>query len=65
MQLADDARRIPYEAYTDASIFDAEQTRVFEGRTWNYLGLQAEIPKPGDFKLTVDATNQQYVKAGE
>src|SRR5437773_326532 len=51
-QLPDDARRIPYEAYTDLSIFATEQTRVFEGKTWNYLGLRAEIPEPGDFKLT-------------
>lgn len=25
---------------------------MFEGPTWNYLGLEAEIEKPGDFRLT-------------
>jgi len=50
--LADDGTRIPYAAYTDSVVFAREQEWIFEGPTWNYLGLEAEIPNPGDFRLT-------------
>jgi len=42
--------RIPYKFYTDPAIYAREQERIFGGRTWNYVGLSAEIPNPGDFK---------------
>lgn len=44
--------RIPYDIYTDPEIYRREQERIFAGPTWNYVALAAEIPKPGDFKLT-------------
>lgn len=44
--------RIPYWAYTDPEIYRREQERVFCGRSWNYVALEAEIPKPGDYKRT-------------
>src|SRR6476620_2264644 len=42
---------------TDAADFDPdayqrEQERIFRGPTWNFLGLEAEIPNPGDFRTT-------------
>ena len=45
-------RRIPYWVYTDPAIYDLEQRRIFQGPTWNYVALEAEIPRPGDFKST-------------
>ena len=39
----------PYWFYTDAEIFGLEMERIFRGPTWNYLGLECEIRKPGDF----------------
>jgi salicylate 5-hydroxylase large subunit len=44
--------RVPYWAYTDAQVYAREQERIFSGRAWNYVCLEAEIPNPGDFKRT-------------
>ncbi len=44
--------RIPYDIYTDPDVYRREQERIFCGPTWNYVALAAEIPAPGDFKLT-------------
>lgn len=44
--------RVPYHVYTDPQIYAREQERIFRGRSWNYVGLAAEIPNPGDFKRT-------------
>jgi anthranilate 1,2-dioxygenase large subunit len=45
----DDPAEIPDWIYTDPRIYELEQARIFLGRTWNYVGLEAELPKPGDF----------------
>ena len=42
--------RIPDWVYTSQEIYAREVERIFHGRTWNYVGLEAEIPNPGDFK---------------
>lgn len=47
-----DGSRIPYKVFSSQEIYDREQERIFRGPTWNFLGLEAEIPKPGDFKST-------------
>jgi salicylate 5-hydroxylase large subunit len=44
--------RIPYWVYFDRANYDLEQERIFRGATWNYVGLEAEIPKLGDFKTS-------------
>jgi phenylpropionate dioxygenase-like ring-hydroxylating dioxygenase large terminal subunit len=44
--------RAPYWVYSDPEVYAQEQTRIFRGKTWNYLGLEAEVPQPGDFKTT-------------
>jgi anthranilate 1,2-dioxygenase large subunit len=49
---ASDYSRVPYRFYHDGEIYEAEQQRIFRGPTWNYLGLEAEIPEPGDFRAT-------------
>src|SRR5580704_4708176 len=40
---------IPDWVYTDATIYAREVERIFHGRTWNYVALEAEVPKAGDF----------------
>jgi phenylpropionate dioxygenase-like ring-hydroxylating dioxygenase large terminal subunit len=40
---------IPDWVYTDQSIYEREIERIFHGRTWNYVALEAEVEKPGDF----------------
>lgn len=44
--------RVPYWVYQDEDLYRREQERVFRGATWNFLGLDAELPNPGDFKTT-------------
>jgi anthranilate 1,2-dioxygenase large subunit len=45
-----DYSRVPYRFYHDAELYAREQERIFRGPVWNYLALEAEIPKPGDFR---------------
>ena len=44
--------RVPVWAYTDEAVYRAELERFFYRGHWCYVGLEAEIPKPGDFKRT-------------
>ena len=47
---ARDYSRVPYRLYHDAELYGREQERIFGGPVWSFLGLEAEIPKPGDFR---------------
>lgn len=44
--------RVPYQVYTDPDIYKREMDNIFRGSTWNYLGLEVEIPNKGDYKTT-------------
>jgi phenylpropionate dioxygenase-like ring-hydroxylating dioxygenase large terminal subunit/NADPH-dependent 2,4-dienoyl-CoA reductase/sulfur reductase-like enzyme len=41
--------RIPDWVYTDPEIYAREVERIFHGKTWNYVALEAEIPLAGDY----------------
>jgi salicylate 5-hydroxylase large subunit len=43
---------VPYWVYSDPEVYAEEQRRVFQGASWCYAGLAAEVPNPGDFKRT-------------
>lgn len=45
--------RIPFAVYTDEELHRKELERFFYRGHWCYVGLEAEIPEPGDFKRTV------------
>ena len=47
-----DGSRVPYGVFTSQAVYDREQARIFRGPTWSFLGLEAEIKQPGDFKST-------------
>lgn len=47
-----DGSRVPYKVFSSQEIYALEQERIYRGPTWNFLGLEAEIPKPGDYKST-------------
>ncbi|MBP0491181.1 aromatic ring-hydroxylating dioxygenase subunit alpha [Roseomonas sp. SG15] len=47
-----DGSRVPFKLFSSAEIYALEQERIYRGPTWNFLGLEAEIPKPGDYKST-------------
>ena len=36
--------RVPYWVYQDEDIYRREQEKIFRGNTWNFLGLEAELP---------------------
>ncbi|MGZ5103052.1 MAG: Rieske 2Fe-2S domain-containing protein [Usitatibacter sp.] len=44
--------RVPFWAYTDPETYRRELERFFYTGHWCYVGLEAEIPNPGDFKRT-------------
>src|SRR5580765_8687072 len=44
--------RIPFAVYTQDDLHRRELERFFYTGHWCYVGLEAEIPNPGDFKRT-------------
>ena len=48
----DGTSRIPFMAYSGQAQHDKELERFFYRKHWCYVGLEAEIPEPGDFKRT-------------
>jgi anthranilate 1,2-dioxygenase large subunit len=40
---------IPDWIYTDQRIYDRELEKIFLGRHWNYIGLDCEVPEPGNY----------------
>lgn len=46
---SEDFTQVPFAVHVDPGLFEQEQDRIFRGPTWNYLGLEAEVPNAGDF----------------
>jgi len=44
-----DFTRVPYAVYDDRDIYEQEQKTIFKGPVWNFVGLECEIPSPGDY----------------
>jgi anthranilate 1,2-dioxygenase large subunit len=42
--------RVPAFVYTDPELFDLEMERFFSGATWNFVGLECEVPEPGSYR---------------
>ena len=49
----DGTSRIPFWAYTREDLYKKELDKFFYNNHWCYVGLEAEIPNPGDFRRTV------------
>ena len=49
---AEGATRVPYWVYQDEDLYRQEQHRIWQGATWNYLCLEAELPEPQCFVTT-------------
>ena len=47
---AEGLTRVPYWVYSDPGIYDEEQARIFRGPTWNFLCLEAELPRPNSYR---------------
>jgi anthranilate 1,2-dioxygenase large subunit/terephthalate 1,2-dioxygenase oxygenase component alpha subunit len=48
----DTLSRVPYWVYQDEANYDDEKRRLFEGPTWNFVCLEADIPNKGDYRTT-------------
>jgi anthranilate 1,2-dioxygenase large subunit len=44
--------RVPYWIFQDRDVYAAEQRRIFQGPSWNYLCLSMEVKNTGDFVTT-------------
>ncbi len=44
--------QVPYAVYEDEEVYQRERERLFQGPTWNILGLECEVAEPGDYKTT-------------
>ena len=63
---AEGLTRIPDWVYTDQTIYEREVEKIFHGRTWNYVVLECEVPKPGDFiRSNVGPTSVVVVRADD
>jgi anthranilate 1,2-dioxygenase large subunit len=49
---SDGVTRVPYWIFQDRDIYAAEQRRIFQGPSWNYLCLAVEVKNTGDFVTT-------------
>ena len=49
---SDGVTRVPYWIFQDRDIYAAEQQRIFQGPSWNYLCLSVEVKNTGDFVTT-------------
>ena len=47
---SDGTHRIPFRTYTSDEIYRKELERFFYQGHWCYVGLEAEVPQPGDYK---------------
>jgi anthranilate 1,2-dioxygenase large subunit len=47
---AEGLNAIPDWVYTSPAIYQQELERIFHGRCWNFVALEAELPEPGSFK---------------
>jgi phenylpropionate dioxygenase-like ring-hydroxylating dioxygenase large terminal subunit len=45
-----DTSRVPLWVYSDPDNYRRELTHIFYGPHWHYVGVDCEVPNPGDFK---------------
>lgn len=57
--------RAPYWVYSDPDVYALEQQNIFQGMHWHYLGLEAEVPQPGNYKTTWIGTQSVLLTRGE
>jgi phenylpropionate dioxygenase-like ring-hydroxylating dioxygenase large terminal subunit len=44
--------RVPYWVYQDDANYRTELRRIFEGPVWNFVSLESDLARPGDFRTT-------------
>jgi anthranilate 1,2-dioxygenase large subunit len=53
--------RVPFWVYTDPDVYAHELEVFFYGASWNYVGLDCEVPEPGSFKRSFIGERQVIV----
>lgn len=62
----DSIARVPYWVYQDAANYRREMERLFEGATWHFVCLEADIPNKGDYRTnTIGAMPVIVVRAAD
>ncbi len=56
---------IPDWVYTSEEIYQREIERIFQGRTWNFVALDCEVPEPGSFKRSFVGPTPVVVARGK
>ncbi|MFU8816586.1 MAG: aromatic ring-hydroxylating dioxygenase subunit alpha [Pseudomonadales bacterium] len=56
---------LPYRIYTDPDIYAEEMARIFRGASWAYVGLEAEIPAAGDYRVTRIGDRSVVISRGD
>lgn len=54
--------RVPYRVFSGDDVHRREQERIFRGKTWTFVGLEADVPRTGDFR-TAQVGDAQVVVA--
>jgi anthranilate 1,2-dioxygenase large subunit/terephthalate 1,2-dioxygenase oxygenase component alpha subunit len=54
--------RVPYRVFSGDDVYRREQERIFRGKTWTFVGLEADVPRAGDFR-TAQVGDAQVVVA--
>jgi len=62
---ADQLTRVPFWVYGDAGVYAQEQRRIYEGPVWNFLCLEADLRKPGDYVSTFAGEMPVVVARGQ
>ena len=57
--------RVPYWVYQDDANYRDELRRIFEGPVWNYLALESDLIRPGDYRTTFVGEMPVIVVRGE
>jgi anthranilate 1,2-dioxygenase large subunit/terephthalate 1,2-dioxygenase oxygenase component alpha subunit len=60
-----DLTRVPYWVYQDEATYRAELQRIFEGPVWNYVALESDLLRPGDYRTTFVGEMPVVVVRGE
>ncbi|WP_439672537.1 Phenylpropionate dioxygenase or related ring-hydroxylating dioxygenase, large terminal subunit [Cupriavidus necator] len=61
----DSLHYIPDWVYTSKEVHDLELQKIFRGRSWNYVALEAEIPNAGDYKRSYVGATPVVVSRAE
>src|SRR5262245_32040530 len=60
----EDCTRVPFELFFDRELYQIELDRIFSGAHWQYLALDEEVPRAGDYTTTYLGERRVVVTRG-